>query len=278
MPPETLKNRADLNVNRRQLLKFGAGCAAASLLLNPQGLASAWSWKSDPQDPEVVGENVQYPSRESKIDAYVAKPKGPGTHTSLIVIHDDGGLDDHIRSVASSFAAAGFFVLAPDLLSRSGGMKQMKTAEQAARAINELSVNATLEQLNAGFSALRRHLNPSADPVSVVGFGWGGWRTFLLAANQPALSKAVVYTGSTPTTGLNHIEAPFLAHYAQFDFRISGNALWTEKEMKALGKQFTYYIYPQVDHSFHDDTSPQYDAAAAKLAWSRTLDFLRGPQ
>jgi carboxymethylenebutenolidase len=85
----------------------------------------------------------------------------------------------------------------------------------------------------------------------------------------------VVFYGSTPDDGLQNIHAAVLAHYAQQDFRITGNAVLTEKTMKELGKKFTYYVYPGAEHAFFNDTGPRYDAEAAKLAWSRTLEFLR---
>jgi carboxymethylenebutenolidase len=110
--------------------------------------------------------------------------------------------------------------------------------------------------------------------ISSVGFGWGGWRSFMLATSVPELYRAVVYSGSIPSDGYDSIHAPVLANYAQFDFRVTGNALWTERTMTATGKKFTYFVYPKVYHAFYAE-GPQYDAAAAKLAWSRTLEFLQ---
>jgi carboxymethylenebutenolidase len=87
----------------------------------------------------------------------------------------------------------------------------------------------------------------------------------------------VTFCGSTPADGLKDVEAPVLAHYAQYDFRVTGNALWTAHTMKDLGKRFTYYVYPRVNHGFFNSKSPQYDTAAEKLSWDRTLQFLRSP-
>ena len=260
-----------LPVNRRQWLKSSAALTASWLLLKTPGQAWAWPGSSDEPADDVRGENIQYASATFKVDAYVASPAGRGVHPSLVLVHDDQGLNEHTREVVRRFAAAGFYAMAPDLLSRSGGTRQ-KSAGQVGEALAAISTDASVEDLRAGCSYLRATLNPGTDRVSAVGLGWGGWRTYLLAANLAGLSRAVVYSGNAPGDGLKDIEAPFLAHYGQFDFRMAGNALWLEKEM---GKRFEYFIYPAVDHGFYDDASPHYNAEAAKLAWSRTLDFLR---
>jgi carboxymethylenebutenolidase len=260
-----------LPVNRRQWLKSTAALTAGWLLLKTPGQAWAWPGSSDEQTGDVRSENIQYASASFKIDAYVASPAAQGVHPSLVLLHDDQGLNQHTREVVGRFAAAGFYAMAPDLLSRSGGTRG-NSRGQVAEAIAGISTDATVEDLRAGYSYLRTTLNPGADRVSAVGLGWGGWRTYLLAANVAGLSRAVVYSGNAPGDGLKDIEASFLAHYGQFDFRMAGNALWLEKEM---GKRFEYSVYPAVDHGFYDHASPQYNPEAAELAWSRTLDFLR---
>jgi hypothetical protein len=99
--------------------------------------------------------------------------------------------------------------------------------------------------------------------------------SFMLAATQPGLYRAVVYSGTTPSDELQNVQTPVLAHYAQLDFRVTGNAILTENTMKQLGKKYTYFIYPNTDHAFFNESSPRYDAEASKLAWTRTLEFLR---
>jgi carboxymethylenebutenolidase len=264
------KNPTSRSINRRQWLRATAAVTAGSFLLATRANACAWLHRQD-NSPNVQTENVQYPSGDAKLNAFVAKPASGGLHSSLVLIHDDAGLNGRAIETARDFAEAGFFTFAPDLLSRSGGVAQFQSANQIAEALNHLSPDQTADDLRAGYSYLRTKLNPDA-AASAVGFGWGGWRTFVLAAKVSGLARAVVYSGSTPTTGLHEIDTNFLAHYGQYDFRLAGNALWVEKE---LGKRFTYSIYPGVDHGFYDDSSPQFNADAAKLAWSRTLEFLR---
>ncbi len=224
------------------------------------------------QSADVETSTVQYDSSGTNIDAYLAKPKGGGKHAAIIVVHDSQGLTDQIREVTRQFAAEGFVAMAPDLASRLGGAI---TPAQEAQAIGQLPPTRTVQDLRAGFAFLQKDSGVDSARISVVGFGWGGWRSFMLAASVPELYRAVVYSGSTPTEGIENAHAPVLANYAQYDFRVTGNALWTEKTMRDAGKNFTYYVYPKVGHAFYADGGPQYDAEAAKLAWTRTLDFLK---
>ena len=121
----------------------------------------------------------------------------------------------------------------------------------------------------------RRIPGVDSGKISSVGFGWGGWRSFRLASTVSELYRAVVFYGTTPTDGLENIHAPVLANYAQYDFFDTGNSIWTENTMKQSGKKFTYYIYPKTYRAFASAGGPRYDAEAAKLAWTRTLDFLQ---
>ena len=219
----------------------------------------------------VATETIHYDSGGFNIDAFVAKPVGGGKHPAVLVIHDNQGLNDSIRDIAKQFAAAGFFALAPDFTSRLGGTR---TPDQMAQAVGQLSPNLSVEDARAAFDYLQKDSDVDAAKISTVGFGWGGWRSFMLAVSVPELYRAVVYCGSTPSQSFDAVHAPVLAHYAQFDFRTTGNALLTEKSMTEAGKKFTYFVYPQVYRGFYVP-GMQYDADAAKLAWTRTLDFLR---
>ncbi len=219
----------------------------------------------------VSTETIQYDSGGFHIDAFVAKPAGGGKHPAVLVIHDNEGLNDSIREIAKQFAVAGFFALAPDFTSRLGGSR---TPDQMAEAVGRLSPNLSVQDVRAAFTYLQKDSDVDAAKISTVGFGWGGWRSFMLAASAPELYRAVVYCGSTPSQSFDAVHAPILAQYAQFDFRTTGNALLTEKTMSEAGKKFTYFVYPQVNRGFYVP-GVQYNADAAKLAWTRTLDFLR---
>ena len=260
---------------RRRILKLALGtvgifvCNCFLLGLSERTAAAIPSQDAESANIDVT--TVQYDSGGLHLDAYVAKPKGGGKNPAVIVIHDNLGLNDPMRDVTRQFAAAGFVAIAPDLESRLG---PPKAPGQAMQAINQLSPNLTVQDLRAAFVYLQK--DPDVDPakISAVGFGWGGWRSFMLATSVPELYRAVVYSGATPTQGFENVHAPVLGNYAQFDFRVTGNAIWTEKTMHDAGKNFTYYVYPSVYHAFYS-AGPQYNADAAKLAWTRTLDFLK---
>jgi carboxymethylenebutenolidase len=216
-------------------------------------------------------ETVHFDSGGVNLDAFVAKPAGGGKHPAVLVIHDNQGLNDSIRDIAKQFAAAGFIALAPDFTSRLGGTR---TPEQMAQAVGQLSPNLSVQDAKAAFAYLQKDPDVDAEKISAVGFGWGGWRSFMLADSVPELYRAVVYCGATPSQSFDAVHAPVLAQYAQFDFRTTGNALLTEKMMTEAGKKFSYFVYPQVSRAFYAP-GMQYNADAAKLAWSRTLDFLQ---
>jgi len=244
-------------------LAFAVPVSVASLLRAAPAPGSAVA--------DVATETVHYYSGGFNIEAFVAKPAGAGKHPAVLVIHDSQGLNDSIREIAKEFAAAGFFVLAPDFVSRRGGAR---TPEQMAQAVGQLSPNLTVQDARSAFTVLQSNPDVDAAAISTVGFGWGGWRSFMLAASVPELYRAVIYCGTTPAQSFDMMRAPVLAHYAQFDFRTTGNALVTEKSMSEAGKKFSYFVYPQSYRGFYF-SGPQYKEDAAKLAWNRTLDFLR---
>jgi carboxymethylenebutenolidase len=226
---------------------------------------------STAQESAVTTETVHFDSGGLNIDAFLANPSGAGKHPAILVIHDSLGLNDSMREITKQFAAAGFIALAPDFTSRRGGTR---TADQMAQVVAQLTPNLTLEDARSAVGYLQNNPAVEATRISTVGFGWGGWRSFMLAASTPALYRAVIYSGTTPTESIDAIHAAILAHYAQYDFRTTGNALVTDKAMTEAGKLFSYFVYPQLYRTFYTPGA-QYNADAAKLAWSRTLDFLQ---
>lgn len=251
--------------------------AAVGIFVSTNYLSGLNDWAAavkpsqDAQSANVDAKMVQYDSGGLNIDAYLVKPKGGGRIPAIIVIHDNQGLNDAMRDVTKQFAAAGFLSLAPDLASRLGAQK---APGQAMQAINLLSPTLTVQDLRAAFAYLQKDSDVDPAKISAVGYGWGGWRSFMLATSVPELYRAVVYSGATPSQSFENVHAPVLGNYAQFDFRVTGNAIWTEKTMHDAGKEFTYYVYPGVYHAFYNP-GQQYNADAAKLAWTRTLDFLK---
>src|ERR1700704_90013 len=193
---------------RRGLLKLAMATAgvflSTSYFLNLSGWAAGVKPAQEAQLANVDAATRQYDSGGTNIDAYVAKPKGGGKNPAVIVIHDNQGLNDPMREVTTQFAAAGFVAMAPDLASRLGAAK---SAGQATRAINQLSPTLTVQDLRAAFSYLQKDSDVDPAKISAVGFGWGGWRSFMLATSVPELYRAVVYSGATPTDGLESVHA-----------------------------------------------------------------------
>lgn len=262
---------------------------AAHLFLETSGLAATLISTVEAQSANVDAETVTYRSGQFDISGYLTKPKGAGPYPGVIVIHENRGLNEHIRDVARRCAAEGFVALAPDLLSRVGGTGQTRTASpaagdttgesnrvaDAAQAIARLPLMGVIEDLQAGLEFLEKHPSVDSARLASLGFCWGGWRSFTLATVAPKLKKAVIFYGSSPDTGFERIQASVLAHYAEWDNQITGNALWTKEVMERAGKKFQYYVYPKTDHAFFNDTGPRYAPEAAKLAWQRTVNFLK---
>lgn len=260
-------------ISRRELLASITAAlgsyTAAHLFLETSGLAGTLISTVEAQSANVDAETVTYRSGQFDISGYLTKPKGAGPYAGVIVIHENRGLNEHIRDVARRFAADGFVALAPDLLSRLGG------TGDAAQAIARLPLMGVIDDLRASVEFLGKHPSVDSARLASVGFCWGGWRSFMLATTAPSLRKAVIFYGSSPDTGFDKIQASVLAHYAEWDNQITGNALWTKEVMERAGKTFQYYVYPKTDHAFFNDTGPRYAPEAAKLAWQRTIDFLK---
>jgi carboxymethylenebutenolidase len=250
--------------------RFASAFAATCLLL------ASTATKAFPESPQseqsaVRAQTVGYSSGPTNIKAYLVKPKAGGKHPAVIVVvQSSDTFSDKIRKVANEFAAQGFIAFVPELRSHDN---------TSTSVMPEVFVSPTLKQgvqdLEAGYEFLKADDDVDVARISAVGFGWGTWRVFMLAEDVPTLDRAVVYYGATPVTGLNTIKSPILAHYAQYDYRITGNAIWTQKNVGGSGKKFTYYVYPDVDSDFVNDSKDPHAVEATELSWKRTLEFLR---
>jgi len=265
---------SSMRVDRRDLVKSIFSVACGSLAASMMVSAPVWALPRPAQEANADTSTVTYDSGGTNISAYLAKPKSTGKHRAVIVVHDTAGLSDDIRETAQKLAGEGFVALAPDMLSRSGGAK---SPEQAVAAVRALDPMDTVADLQAAFAYLQK--SPDVDPekISVVGFGWGGWRSFMLAATTPNLYRTVIYSGATPVPDqpLKDIHSPVLGNYGQYDYQNAGNTIWTAKTMKDMGKKYTPYIYPKAMAGFYNPKGRQYDAEAATTAWTRTLEFLK---
>jgi carboxymethylenebutenolidase len=227
-------------------------------------------------DPRLTTDFVTYnsPDGGGEIRALLAKPadatsKLPG----IVVVHENRGLNPHIEDVCRRAALAGFIAIAPDALTPLGGYPGNDDEGR------ELQSQRDRDEMLQDFIAAYEYLNGHEDctgKVGVVGFCFGGWISNMMAVKIPGLSAAVpFYGGQPPVETVGNIQAPLLIHYAALDTRV--NEGWPEYEaaLKAENKLYKAYIYPDVNHGFHNDTTPRYDRAAAELAWQRTIDFFK---
>ena len=254
--------------------KFAAGGVGAGALfeaLNPR-FAEAEQVAKD--DPRIVGKFVEYPSPEGygTVKGYLVEPaKAQGKLPTVLVVHENRGLNPHIEDIARRLALDNFIAFAPDALAPLGGYPGDE--DKARELFPKLDQAKTRKDFILAARVLKA-LPEGNGKVGVVGFCYGGGVANFLATQLPDLAAAVPFYGAQPPAeDVAKIKAALLIHYAGNDDRI--NAGWPayEAALKAAGVKYEAFIYPGVQHGFNNDTTPRFDAAAAKLAWSRTIDF-----
>ena len=254
--------------------KFAVGTATASGLLTALSprFAEAQQVKSD--DPRIKASYVEFPSPEGygKIRGYLVQPAQiKGKLPTILVVHENRGLNPHIEDIARRLALDNFIAFAPDALFPLGGYPGDE--DKARELFPKLDQAKTRNDFLAAANILKV-LPDSNGKVGVVGFCYGGGIANFLATRIPDLGAAVSFYGGQPNADETAaIKAPILLHYAGADDRV--NAGWPafEVALKSAGINYQTYIYPGVQHGFNNDTTPRYDESAAKLAWSRTLEF-----
>ena len=293
--PEELKDAyrdyQNGKISRREFMHkaiviTGSFAAANSLIgsLLPRDFQAA---QVDPNDPAILTHNVTYESKAGPVSGYLVRPVKAGQYPGLIVIHENRGLDDHVRDVARRFAKEGYVALAPDFLSRQGGTMKANPKGAGLPNIRELAPSqAVVEDTDAGIRYLQVLPDVRRDRMGVVGFCWGGGMAFITATQIPHLRKSqtpqlravVVYYGASPDPleQVKSIQAPVLANYGEKDPNINKGIPDTEAAMKKYNKVYDYKIYPGAQHAFNNDTNPErYNAQASKEAWERTMEFLK---
>jgi carboxymethylenebutenolidase len=206
--------------------------------------------------------------------AYVAERRTRSLKPTVLVIHENRGLNDHIRDVARRLAVAGFRAVAPDFLSPSGGTPSNEDA--ARKAIGKLDLSRSVSDAVAMLDEVSK--SSRGGKVGAVGFCWGGGFVNRLAvAAGDKLDAAVPYYGPAPDPSeATKVEAPMLIHDAGLDDRVNRTSFPWVEALRAAGKPVKFYLYDGVNHAFNNDTSAErYDRAAADLAWKRTLAFFR---
>jgi len=229
-----------------------------------------------PNDINLKTEFIEYnsPKGGGKILAQLSRSvKNTGKLPGVIVVHENRGLNPHIADVGRRAGLAGFISLSPDALTPLGGYPG--NDDDGRTMQRKRDRDEMLEDFIAAFETLKNHPECNGK-VGVVGFCFGGWISNMMAVKLSELKAAVPFYGGQPLEeDVRNIQAPLLLHFAELDKRV--NAGWPayEAALKKHKKQYSAFIYPGVNHGFHNDTTPRYDEENAKLAWKRTIDFFK---
>jgi carboxymethylenebutenolidase len=225
-------------------------------------------------DPRITSAYINYdsPKGGGSIKALLSKPAdAKGKLGGVVVIHENRGLNPYIEDVGRRLAVACFISIAPDALTPLGGYPG--DDDKGREMQSKRDKNEMLENFVDAFEFLKKQPDCNGK-VGAVGFCFGGGIVNLMAVRLPDLAAAVPFYGAQPPTEqVANIKAPLLIQYAGLDTRVNEGWPAYEAALKENKKEYTAYIYPDVNHGFHNDTTPRYDKAAAELAWKRTIDF-----
>lgn len=280
--PQELLNEFDHyvhgEIDRRQFLnraaKFAAGGLTAMAIFDSLQPNYALAQQVPKNDKRITAEYATVPSPQGNgsIRGYFVRPaNGSGKLPGILVVHENRGLNPYIEDVARRLVAANFLAFAPDGLTSVGGYPG--DDEKGVALFAKLDQKKLFEDFVASVAWLKSRPECSGK-VGVVGFCFGGGIANQLAVRLPDLGAAVSFYGRQPSAeDAAKIKAPLLLHYASLDTRVNEGAPAYEAALKANHVNYTAYIYQGANHGFHNDTTPRYDDAAAKLAWQRTLDF-----
>ena len=225
-------------------------------------------------DPRIKSEYINYtsPKGAGTIKALLCMPADEkGKLGGIVVVHENRGLNPYIEDVARRAALAGFISIAPDALTPLGGSPG--NDDKGRELQSKRDKNEMLEDFIAAYDYLKGRKECNGK-IGVVGFCFGGGIANMMAVRIPELNAAVPFYGAQPPVDdVPKIKAPLLLQYAGLDTHVNEGWPAYEAALKANGKVYTVYIYPNVNHGFHNDTTPRYDKEAAELAWTRTIDF-----
>lgn len=265
-------------IDRRTFLARAAALTAGGLLMAQALLPDyAAAQQIAFTDSRIKARYVAYPSpggTADEIRGYLVQPAGSGPFPAVLVMHENRGLNPYIEDVARRLATEGFLALAPDGLSSLGGYPGNDDDGRAMQAKLDQARLRT-DMLN-GARYLKAHAL-STGRLGATGFCWGGGTTNWLAIELGGdlQAGAPYYGAAAETAGVPRIKAPLLIHYAEHDARINAMRPAFEEAKRAAGIAFEAHLYPGTQHGFHNDSTPRYDEAAARLSWERTLGFFR---
>lgn len=267
-------------ITKRQFLelaaKYTVGGLTAITILGQLSPNYALAQQVEFTDPDIIPAYISYPSPNGhgEVRGYLVRPaKATGPLPAVVVVHENRGLNPYIEDVARRVAKAGFIALAPDGLSSVGGYpgnddkgRELQQQIDPTKLMNDFF--AAIEFLMAS--------KETTGKVGITGFCYGGGVANAAAVAYPELAAAVPFYGrQAKSEDVPRIKAPLLLHYAELDSNINAGWPVCEEALKAADKTYEAYIYPGVNHGFHNDSTPRYDKAAADLAWERTIAWFR---
>ncbi|MFZ0100150.1 MAG: YghX family hydrolase, partial [Gemmobacter sp.] len=254
--------------------KFTVGGMTAVAILSAMSPNYALAQQVPASDPDITVEYITYPSPKGhgEVRGYLARPaSASGKLPAVVVVHENRGLNPYIEDVARRVAKAGYIALAPDGLTSVGGYPG--NDDKGRELQQQVNPEKLMNDFFAAIEFLMAH-EATTGKVGIIGFCYGGGVSNAAAVAYPELACAVPFYGRQPAAAdVARIKAPVLLHYAELDTRINEGWPAYEAALKAAGVTYEAHIYPGVNHGFHNDTTPRYDEAAAKLAWQRTLDW-----
>jgi carboxymethylenebutenolidase len=267
-------------INRREFLDraaaftlFGLTASAVLASLSPN---YALAQQVEFTDPDIIAEYVNYPSPKGhgQVRAYLVRPaKTSGKLPAVVVAHENRGLNPYIEDVARRLAKSGFIALAPDGLTSVGGYPG--NDDKGRELQQTVDPEKLMNDFFAAIEWMMKH-DATTGKVGITGFCYGGGVANAAAVAYPELAAAVPFYGrQAKAEDVPRIKAPLLIHYGELDTRINEGAAAYEQALKAAGKTYQAYVYPGANHGFHNDSTPRYDDAAARLAWDRTLEWFR---
>jgi carboxymethylenebutenolidase len=256
----------------KRLAKLTGSMTAAMAVLPMLEVNYARAETVSQQDERINTSRITYPGEGNEMKGYLATPKDTKATGSVVVIHENRGLNAHIEDVTRRVALAGFIALAPDALSPLGGTPPDE--EKARGMFSQLDAEKTIRNFAMAFDYLKT-VKGTNGKNGCVGFCWGGAMANNLAVNVPDLKAAVAFYGRQPEPAdVPRIKASLQLHYAGMDERVNAGIPTYEEALKKNGIAYELYMYEGAQHAFHNDTAPtRYNEEAAKLAWSRTIDF-----
>lgn len=257
-----------------RLSKITGSMAAAMAVLPLLEVNYAKAALVSENDDDIITEDITYEGDGTTMKGYLARPKKDGRYGSVIVIHENRGLNPHIKDVTRRVAKVGFLAMAPDALSGTGGTPENE--DEARELIGKLDAEKNRNNFLNGLKYISGR-GESNRKTGCVGFCWGGAMANQMAVHSPELLAAAPFYGRQPDAAdVPKIRARLQLHYGEMDERVNAGIPAFKEALKKAGVKYELFIYKGAQHAFHNDTAPtRYNEEAAKLAWQRTVQLFR---